>query len=634
GSISDALKQIPADEIKSVEVITAPSARYDAEGTGGIINIITKKNNLEGGTLSVNSGIGWRSSMMHLNAGYRKRKMGYSLGGFGRAGYNIKGEYQNEQSVKDDLGSVISNTLQKAESSTNMMIGRYKFGWDYTPNKYNWLGSTVNFGLFNFKMAQFDRLSQKSIAAMTESSVDDVTMDNLSNTVDASLNYIRTFEEKGKEISLLSLYSQNARTNDFSIENLSSDVPALYEATLNENKSFNREMTVQLDYVEPMGEKVKLEAGLKNIMRIVTSDYQYMVRPTGGTFMVLDGVNFNDVLDYRQNVAAGYFSGMFELPKGFGIQAGGRYEYTSIEADLQNEGGLDIPDYGIFVPSINLSKKIGQGKTLKFSFSQRIQRPSLQFLNPSRDASNPLNISQGNPLLQPEYNNNYEASFNTFSKGSAISVTGFARNTNGAIQRVREPIGQDTILTTYRNIGDEDAYGASIFGNLNKGKLSLGGGVDGYYAILNNNIDDPKYRGYNEGFVISGRVFGSYKLTELWAFQLFSFFRGNQIQLQGYQTSFYIYSLSLNRSFKDKKGSIGFGAENFLNQYMRMVTKVYSPSVDQFNTNLMRTLNFKINLSYRIGKLNMAQDRRRNKSINNDDLKDGGDSQGGGMMQN
>ncbi len=105
-SIADALIQIPADEIKSVEVITSPSARFDAEGTSGVINIVTKKNNLQGMTLNINSAAGWRGSNLGLQGSARKGKMGFSLGGFGRSGYNILGSFENKQVTNLANGSV------------------------------------------------------------------------------------------------------------------------------------------------------------------------------------------------------------------------------------------------------------------------------------------------------------------------------------------------------------------------------------------------------------------------------------------------------------------------------------------------------------------------------------------------
>ncbi|MEJ2004130.1 MAG: outer membrane beta-barrel family protein, partial [Cyclobacteriaceae bacterium] len=462
--------------------------------------------------------------------------------------------------------------------------------------------------------------------------IEDVEMLNGGNQVDISLNYLRTFEEKGKEMSLLGLYSQNKQNSDFDIERLMSSESTDGSFIRNINDSYNKEFTVQFDYVEPIGDKIKFETGAKNIMRNVTSDFEYLVGEDEGTLQPVSRNNLNDNFDYIQNVTAGYVSGTFDLGKGYTLMGGGRYEYTTITANFSDEQDLDIPDYGTFVPSINFSKKLTPMNTVKFAYNRRIQRPSLRFLNPNIDASNPLNISQGNPNLEPEFTDNFEVSYSTFKNGTSINVSAFMRQTNGSIQQVRETIGQDTVFTTYQNIGEEDAYGVSIFANTKIGKFQLSGGVDSYYAILNNNLEDPLYAASNEGFVISGRIFGSYEFTEKWALQFFSFVRGRRVQLQGYQTGYYMYSLSLNHKFNNDRGSIGFGAENFLTSGMRMNTEVSTPFVDQYSTNVMRNMNFKINFSYRIGKLKVNDSRRRRRQIENNDLKEGGDSQP--MMNN
>ncbi|MCA6074675.1 TonB-dependent receptor domain-containing protein [Fulvivirga sedimenti] len=631
-SIADALKQIPADQIKTVEVITSPSARYDAEGTGGIINIITKKNDLQGGSLSVNSSAGLRGSSLGLNASYRTGRLGLSLGGYGRAGYNVVGEFENEQTTKDEFGSIVSTTSQFADTRNNYLFGRYNFGADYAFNKYNWVGASVNLGIRNFSSNQDGRLTQTNNSMGLRSSTEDVGIDNLGNQVDVSLNYLRTFEEKGKEISLLTLYSQNKQTNDFDIATLQSSEPIDNAFIRNNNDSYNKEFTIQLDYVEPINDKIIVEMGAKNIMRDVTSDFLYLVGDDENSLTPVEGVNLSNNFDYVQNVLAGYLSGTFDLGKGYTLMAGGRYEYTTIAANFSDEADLEIPDYGTFVPSINFSKKLTPLKTVKFAYNRRIQRPSLRFLNPNIDASNPLNISQGNPTLDPEFTDNFEVSYSTFKKGTSINISAFWRNTTGSIQQVRETIGQDTIFSTFQNIGQEDALGVSIFANGKIGKLQLSGGIDSYYAMLDNNLEDPLFNASNEGFVVSGRLFGSYELTEQWALQFFGFIRGRQVQLQGYQTGYYVYSLSLNRMFKEKRGSVGIGAENFLNNGMKMTSEVTTPFVDQFNTNIMRNMNFKVNFSYRIGKLTTGQTRRRQRKVENNDLKDGGGNQD--MMNN
>lgn len=620
GNLADALKQIPADEIESVEVITSPSARFDAEGTGGIINIITKKNNLEGGTLSVNTGVGYRGSNLGLTAGWRRGKLGLSLGGNGFAGYNILGSFDNEQIVTDEFGTELSKTNQFAETVSSRISGRYNFGWDYTFNKYHFIGGGVNYRIFDSRSDQNDRLTETIDNNGSRTLLQDVFTLSNSNSVDINFNYIRSFEEKGKEISLISLYSHDIRNNDFTIENISASNPS---DTKNENISDNVEFTIQLDYVEPIGENARFETGVKNISRTVTSDFQLFLRQGDGPYTELEGAGVSNSFTYNQNVSAGFVSGLVELPSDFTLQAGGRYEYTTITANFADGANLEIADYGTFVPSVNMSKKLKNNKSLKFGYSRRIARPSLQFLNPNINAANPLDISQGNPDLLPEFTNQVELSLSKFKPTTSVSVSAFVRSTNGSIQSVRETIGQDTIYTTFQNIGEEDAYGINAFGSYRKGKISLNGGIDAFYSILTNNVDDPLFNAENEGFVFNGRLFGSYKITELWVVQMFGFYRSARVQLQGFTNPFYIYSLSLNRNFKNKKGSIGFGANNFATPRSFLDSEVTTPFLTQRSTSELQLLNFRINFSYRIGSLKQRAPKKV-KTISNDDLKDGG----------
>lgn len=628
GNLADALKQIPADEIKSVEVITSPSARYDAEGTGGIINIITKKNNLQGGTLAINTGVGYRGSNLRLNAGYRTGKLGLTLGGNGYAGYNILGSIDNRQLATDAAGNELSRTNQFAETVSSRISGRYNFGWDYTFNKYHFIGGGVNYRIFDSRSDQDDRLTEitDNITTNSRSLVQDVFTLTNSNSVDVNFNYIRSFEEKGKEISLITLYSQDARNNDFTIDNLGANPSS---GTKNENLSYNREFTVQLDYVEPIGDKAKFETGAKNITRTVTSDFQLFRRDDNGPYTEIQGVSVNNSFRYEQNVTAGFISGLVELPADITIQAGGRYEYTTIRANFSDEIDLDIGDYGTFVPSVNVSKKLKKNKTLKFGYSRRIARPSLQFLNPNINAANPLNISQGNPDLLPEFTDQVELSLSSFKRSTSLNISAFVRSTNGSIQSVRETIGQDTVFTTFQNIGEEDAYGVNVFGSIRKGKLTLNGGIDAFYAVLTNNIADPLFRAENEGFVFNTRVFGSYKISDRWVLQMFGFYRSSRVQLQGFTNPFYIYSLSINRNFKNDKGSIGIGANNFATPRSLLDSEITTPFLVQENTRELQLLNFRVNFSYRIGKLTQRAPKKV-KRISNDDLKEGGSNNDGG----
>ncbi len=623
-SVADALKQIPADQIKSVEVITSPSAKYDAEGSAGIINIITKKNNLQGATLNVDAGVGLRGSNLGLNGNYRKGKMGFSLGGYGRASYNVKGYFENDQIISDTLNR------QQADTRNNNLFGRYTLGWDYDINKNNYLAASIRYGVRNGKSYQDDLTRQSynidgNPFGLAE--IRDTETTDESGNVDISLDFTHTYERPQRELSFSTQYSHNNRNNDFlnKVYGVNNVIDSLIK---NINNSTNQEMTVQFDYQSPVSTNQMVEFGGKNILRRVTSDYKYFGgNGSDGNFVQMENARTANVFNYNQNVTAGYLSYTLSTKKAYSLKAGARYEYTTIKADFENpeSGNPEIPAYGVLVPSVNLAKKLKNGNALRLAYNRRIQRPSIQFLNPNIQASNPLSITVGNPNLDPEYTNNYELGYSTFIKSITLNFAAFVRNTTGAIQSVRTAKG-DTIITNYQNIGEENAYGLNFFANVNiMSKFSLNGGADVYYSVLDNNLSDPQYAASNKGWVATGRLFGNYNLGKGWGAQFFGMYRGNRVQLQGSQSGFGFYSLGFKKDFNNKKGSVGIAAENLFASSMKIRNELETAAISQKSVNEMYNMSFRINISYRFGKMGFDGQRpRRKKSVSNDDLKDGG----------
>ncbi|WP_382316465.1 TonB-dependent receptor domain-containing protein [Hymenobacter bucti] len=629
-SIADGLRQLPADQIKTVEVITSPSAKYDAEGTGGIINIITKGNDLRGGQLSLDGSGGTRSGTLNLNGGYRTGKMGFALGGFGRAGYNTPGSFSNNQLTTNPATGAQTRTAQTADTRQNQLFGRYTLGWDYDLTKHDALAASLTYGTRNATFYQ-DALATRTTPLATgaaTTSVRNVTTTDDSGTVDASLAYLHTFAKPQQELSVLALYSRNDRTYQFDNDTYAASEAAALGRAGNDNPSANQELTAQVDYQVPTAKDQLLEVGVKDIKRTVQSDYRY--------YGQLALTQPNNSFHYDQNVAAGYVAYTLGLPHNFTLKPGVRYEYTSIAADFGRGTVGDIPSYGVLVPSANLLHKLPSGNVLKLAYNRRIQRPSLQFLNPNLQAANPLIQTLGNPVLRPEYTNNYELGYSTLLKQANLNFSAFVRNTSGSIQSMRTPLGEaaypGAVRITYQNVGQEDAYGGSAYTSLDVGtKFSVSGGVDTYYAVLRNNVADPLYAARNAGLVVSGRLYGSYALPKNWNVQLFGFYRGQQVQLQGAQSSFAVYSMSIKHDFAEKKGSLGFGAENFFSPSNTVRTSIDSPLLSQTTSTIQHITSFKVYFGYRIGKL--TADARPSKSVRNDDLKtdeNGGGSQGSG----
>jgi outer membrane receptor protein involved in Fe transport len=431
-----------------------------------------------------------------------------------------------------------------------------------------------------------------------------------------------------RELSALALYSRNNRTYAFTNDTYTATEASQLGLAGNDNPSANQEVTAQLDYQTPVGPSQLLEVGVKDIQRHVSSDYTY--------YGQLAAFQANNSFTYAQQVAAGYAAYTLALPKGFTLKPGLRYEYTAIRADFGMGTVGDIPSYGVLVPSVSLLHKLPNGNALKLAYNRRLQRPSLQFLNPNLQAANPLIQTQGNPALRPEYTNNYELGYGTLLGQANLNFSVFARNTTGSIQSVRTPLADASypgaVRIDYLNIGQENAYGGSAFASLDVGtKFSLSGGIDAYYAVLKNNVADALYAARNAGWVLGGRLYGSYALPKGWNVQVFGFYRGQQVQLQGSQSSFALYSMSVKHDFADKKASLGLGAENFFSPTNAVRSDLASPLLSQQSTTVQHLTSFKIYFSYHIGKL--TAEPRPHKNVKNDDLKtdeNGGGSQGSG----
>jgi outer membrane receptor protein involved in Fe transport len=627
-SVSDALKQIPADLIKSVEVITSPSAKYDAEGSGGILNIVLKQNTLEGLSLNINSTAGTRGSGLGLNGGYKVGKFNFSLGGFGRASYNTPGEFTNAQTVSSLTSGDVNLTTQSASTKNSGLMGRYNFGMDYDISEHNSLSLGLVLGANNRPITQNNFLTESYLNnVFTGSTLQNNKITNNSNQLDATLTYTLTGKKPQQEFSLLTEFSQNKR--DYNYENIFLDQTdgAVTSGLKNLNNSVNKEVTFEADYQTPTFKNQLLEFGAKDIIRTVNSDYTYYSASDASlNYLPIASSSLSNSFNYRQNVAAGYVSYTVSPFKNYTLKAGARYEYTSINADFETGSAVNIPNYGVLVPSVNLARKFDNGDMIKFGYNRRIQRPSLDYLNPNVQASNPLNITVGNPTLQPEFTNNFEVAYSTHIKNNNLNISAFMRNTNGAIQTIRTSSG-DTIKTTYQNLGKQNAYGMSISANLSPiNKLNINIGTDFYYLTLNNQDPDPLYYASNHGWVVNYRMFGSYDLSDKYSVQAFAFHRSNQIQLQGYQGGFGVYNLSFNRYFAGKKGTIGIAGDNFLTHGYHIPTVVTSGNISQNTVNINYIRSFELKLSYKIGGLSQKPQKAK-KTINNDDLKqDGGDN--------
>ncbi|WP_420147997.1 TonB-dependent receptor domain-containing protein [Spirosoma sp.] len=626
-SVADALKQIPADQIKTVEVITSPSAKYDAEGSGGIINIITKKNSLQGLNLNIDSGVGNRGSTLSLNGNYRKGKAGFTLGGFGRAMYNTVTKTNLDQNSL--VNGVSTLTRQSGDGHSSGLFGQYNLGFDYDLAKNQSLTAGVRYGVRNM-VNQQDLITQLfTNGTLGSTSKRNVDVKNLSGTVDANLDYLHTFKPQ-QEWSISTLYSRNDLTNNFDADLLNGS-GELTGRQKNLNKNVNQEFTVQSDYQTPIKKNQLLEFGGKAIFREVNSDYRYLFAGPSGQFTT-EANNTLGELTYHQNIAAGYTSYTYTTKNRYTFKGGLRYEHTFIDASTREGGNLGVGDYGVLVPSVNASKTV-KGTTFKLGFNRRIQRPGLQQLNPNFNAANPQNITIGNPKLRPELTNNVELGVSKTIGKTFINATFFGRSTNNAITQISQP--SDTIagaiVTTYQNIGRQHTYGTNLFANVAAtSKINIGVFLNAFYVDLTGQamgLDGASTEMTNSGVNIGGGTFMNATFKNGWGAQAFGFMQGSQVVLQGRQGGFGFYTVGVKKEFANKKASLGLAAENFLNNRFNIHTVLNSPLFSQVNDVYLYNRGVRLTFTLKIGKMTMEAPRRKAKSVNNDDVKSDGNGQ-------
>ena len=613
-NVADALKQLPADLIKSVEVITSPSAKYDAEGSAGIINIITKKNTLRGITLTGDVGAGTRGSNLGLNGSYRQGKLGLTLGAFGRAMYN-RTSSSLDQTTLTAAGT--QRSLQQASASDHPLFGTYTLGGDYDLKPNESLSASVRFGTRNFVQQQRQLTDFYLNSLYTSTTNRDVAVKNLSNSIDASLDYLHTYKPQ-QELSLSAQVSRANVTNDFTA-NLLNGGNEILKKQQNLNANTNQELTFQADYQTPLGSRQLIEMGGKAIMRQVNSQYEYFLATGNSNVFRPDPTNPFGSLNYQQGIQAGYVSYTYSSRSKYTVKAGARYEHTAITAYGSDGKLLPIPDYGNLVPSINVSKPLSKNTTLKAGYNRRIQRPGLQQLNPNVNKANPQNISQGNPLLSPELTDNVELSLSTAIKKTYLNMSVFGRQTNNEITQIRLPSDSipGAIVTTFRNIGFERTLGGNVFGNVQfTPKWSVNGGLDVYYRTLEGQVtglDGRSQLQTNAGLIVSGRLMTQLTLGKGWGAQANGFVSGPRVQLQGQQGGMYMYSLGVRRDFANKQGSIGLAAENFVGG-IQMVSTFSSSTLQQTAVNNLYNQNIKLTLNYRIGKMTFEPRKRKKNS--------------------
>ncbi|WP_139925604.1 outer membrane beta-barrel family protein [Hymenobacter sp. DG01] len=646
-SVADAMKQIPADQIKSVEVITTPSAKYDAEGTGGIINIILKKNNLEGINGSLGLAAGTRSSNGNASLNYRKGKVGLtsSLSGFG---FYSPNRNDLTRYLKTPEGTEVTSLRQEGDGNTLGGGGFGRLGLDYDPAQYHNLTLNVQGSLFR-NSGNYDQFNDVLLpATLANQFTRDTDRRFRTQSYDVSGSYTRTFEQKRREWSVLAQHTRNRNFQDYYLDQFrgrserNSDKDYREESN---NLSRNLETTLQTDYAHPFSETALLETGAKAILRRVSSDYDVFNSPgsNGGGIDPVYNPNRSNLFDYNQDVLSAYGTYGFSASKKVSFKLGARMENTRIRGSFQQQESQNSgvqQDYFNLLPNLSLSyqpqnpKKPGQ--SVRLAYSRRIQRPQIFYLNPFRNTSDTLNVSYGEPQLRPELTDSYELNYTTFIKGSVLNLSAYARRTGNAIEAVRF-IRNGINNQTFANIGRNATFGVSLFTSVKPvPKWDLSGNVNVYYVSLKSpalslaegTVNTSAYS--NDGVMYNLNLNSSYKFEKGLSVQFYGGLNSPRVQLQGKQAAWTFYSLGLRKNLLKDKADLTLNADNFLQATRNLRSELNTEQFRQVSNNYIYLRGVRLAFNYRFGKTT-AQPQKRRRSIQNDDVKQG-ESNGQGQQ--
>jgi outer membrane receptor protein involved in Fe transport len=630
-SLADVLKGIPADQIKSIEVITSPSAKYDAEGSAGIINIITKQKNISGISGSISGGIGTRQNNGNLNLNYNKNRFNLTLNLGGNAGWpQTSNTYL---STKIDTGSVhtFSETNGHNRISRHAIMGTVSAGYQF--NAFNSLNTSVR-----VNNIEFNTNSSSQTTGVNPYSLTSVGHAVPASGFDWNLDYVHKFKKEGEELDLSTQWSHSIGTTEFT--NIYSGV---FKNQKNNIDGTNNEYTVQADYVLPVNKVFKLESGAKYIVRRINT-VNDLYSPIGEDF-TLNSLE-SSTYGYNQNVAAAYSVLTITLPKNYSILAGLRDEYTTIDGNPHSLVQTNTPfsqNYNTLVPSLTVQKKLDAKQTIKLAYSKRITRPSLQFLNPYVDSTNVQAQKVGNPKLNPEVSQTLELGYSTFAGSSVINLSAYYKHTSGLIEGIARPIpvivdgqAQGGTVTTYQNIGNNNSFGGSFFGSITPFKiLTINASINAYtykpdpagiYSLAQS--QNGTYIQYGGG----GRA--TLTLPSDFLAEAFAFGSSARRTIQGTTPAFSIFGVGVKKQFDNKKYSLGINAIQPFSTYKDFNSSISSPGFVQNSKFQLPFRSFGLTFSYSFGKMKFAAENPmgKKKGVNNDDLKqdDTGGATGGG----
>jgi outer membrane receptor for ferrienterochelin and colicins len=623
-NVAEALRQLPADAIDKVEVITNPSARYDAEGGSGLINIILKKGKNQGfnGTFIASTGLP-ETYGLSANLNYKTEKLNY----FTTAGYNYRtneggGKTNSEYFNEDGTTKSFLDEDRDTKRIRDGFNARGGVEWSITPttfwtNAINYQNNTgedkdvINYN--NYDAAH----------AFTGSTYRLNNGDTSSENIEYTSNLIKNFNDKGHKLTADLSVSRN--TDD------SNSVIVADPVNTTLNNQVQKQILFQADYVLPLGKGSQFEAGYKGSFGDLNNEYLITDLINGQN---VKNTNLSNNLEYKENINALYAQYGFKVNK-FSYLFGLRWEDTNIEVNLLDTNDFNTKKYNNLFPSAFISYEISDQSNFNVSYSKRLSRPRGRFMNPATNFSSNINIFQGNPDLDPSLTDKYDIGYIKRWTKVTFSTSAYFEDTKDVFSFVRTPTGRfengiPVILSRPINLGKEQKFGFEFTFNYNPYKWWRLNSNFNFYNVQTTgensyvdastgetviqNLDNKA----NSWFArISSKVTLPYKID----WQLTGMYNGEQKTAQGKNLGQFGMNTSLSKDVLKDKGTIAFNISDVFNSRI-MKSYTYLENQTSYSEMQFRKRQFNLSFTYRFNKA--KSDRDKNGAPKNEGGNDGG----------
>lgn len=598
---TNGLRQLPANMIDKVEVITNPSSKFEAEGAAGIINIVLKKDKRKGLNGSFDVSVGYPElASAGVNLNYRKNKFNF----FTNLGlqYQVRpggGEYVFQFFENDS--TYYYDEVRKHERGG--LSHNIRFGADYSITPKDVLTASLLYKASDEDNASdieyFDFTPNTRAALEAYSLRTDREFEDESN-LEYNLAYKKTFNTRKHSLTMDWRFKESTETegSDLVETFFDGNYQPLMQAPLLQqsgNTEGEKSWVGTLDYVRPLQEKAKLETGLRVSFREVTNDYQVEQQVDG---LWQDLSDFTNNFLYDEDILAAYIQYGQELDL-FSYQMGLRVEHTSLATSFINDLESNSQEYTNLFPSAALSYKFTEKDALQVSYSQRIRRPSFRQLNPFFTFSDSRNFFSGNPNLQPEYTDSYEIGWIRYATIGTINAAVYYRNTDGLVQRIRTTDAVGFSTTRPENMALENAVGLELNLSLNPvPSWKLDANTNFFYAHMEGEVEGVLRE--NETTALTARLSSRHTLAKTVDLQLQLNYRGPRSTVQGDFKGITVLNLGANKEIFKEKATITFSVKDVFNSRRRawelLEDDFYSEGFFQWRARTMTlSINYRLN---------------------------------------